>query len=51
MALAISVGMLVAGGTYLLAQRGMLRIVLGFVLLAHAVNLLILSAGGGLSAR
>jgi multicomponent Na+:H+ antiporter subunit C len=46
MALAISVGLLVAGGTYLLVQRGMLRIVLGFVLLSHAVNLLIMSAGG-----
>jgi multicomponent Na+:H+ antiporter subunit C len=46
MALAISVGLLVAGGVYLLVQRGMLRIVLGFVLLSHAVNLLIMSAGG-----
>lgn len=46
MALAICVGLLVAGGVYLLVQRGMMRIVLGFVLLSHAVNLLILSAGG-----
>ncbi|WP_369069279.1 sodium:proton antiporter [Kineococcus terrestris] len=42
----IVVGLLVAGGTYLLLQRGMLRVVVGFVLLGHAANLLLLAAGG-----
>jgi len=46
MTLALSVGILVAGAVYLLMQRGMLRVVLGFVLLSHAVNLTILAAGG-----
>jgi multicomponent Na+:H+ antiporter subunit C len=46
MSLALSVGLLAAGGTFLLFQRGMIRIILGFVLLTHAVNLLIISAGG-----
>ena len=46
MSLALSVGLLAAAGTFLLLQRGMIRIILGFVLLTHAVNLLIISAGG-----
>jgi multicomponent Na+:H+ antiporter subunit C len=46
MSLALSVGLLSAAGVYLVLQRGMIRIILGFVLLTHAVNLLIISAGG-----
>ncbi|WP_265520850.1 sodium:proton antiporter [Oerskovia flava] len=46
MTLAIIVGLLVAGGIYLVLQREMLRIVLGFILLSHAVNVLLLAAGG-----
>lgn len=46
MTLAIAVGVLVAAGTFLLSRRGTLRLVLGFVLLGHAVNLTILAAGG-----
>jgi multicomponent Na+:H+ antiporter subunit C len=46
MTLAVSVGILVAGGIYLLLQRGMLRIVLGFVLLSHGVNLILFASGG-----
>ncbi|GLU47817.1 sodium:proton antiporter [Nocardiopsis ansamitocini] len=46
MTLAICIGVLVAGGVYLMLQRGMVRIVLGFVLLGHAVNLLLMAAGG-----
>ncbi|AUS79828.1 cation:proton antiporter [Actinoalloteichus sp. AHMU CJ021] len=46
MTLAISVGLLVAGGVYLVVQRGMVRITFGFVLLGHAVNLLLVSGGG-----
>jgi multicomponent Na+:H+ antiporter subunit C len=43
---ALLVGVLAAAGTYLLFQRGLVRIALGFVLLGHAVNVLLLLAGG-----
>jgi multicomponent Na+:H+ antiporter subunit C len=43
---AIAVGVLVAGGVYLILQRGLLRVVLGFVLLGHGVNVLLVAAGG-----
>lgn len=46
MTAAIVVAVLVAGGVYLILQRELLRVVLGFVLLGHGVNVLILSAGG-----
>jgi multicomponent Na+:H+ antiporter subunit C len=46
MTLAVAVGVLVAAGVFLLSRRGTLRLVLGFVLLGHAVNLIILAAGG-----
>lgn len=46
MTLALSVGLLIAGGVYLMLRREMLRIALGFTLLSHGVNLLIMSAGG-----
>ncbi|AFR10248.1 MULTISPECIES: sodium:proton antiporter [Nocardiopsis] len=46
MTLAITIGIMVAGGVYLMLQRGMVRIVLGLLLVGHAVNLLIMSAGG-----
>jgi multicomponent Na+:H+ antiporter subunit C len=46
MSLALSIGVLAAAGVFLVLQRGMIRIVLGFVLLTHAVNLLIIAAGG-----
>lgn len=46
MILALTIGLLVAGAVYLLLQRDRFRVVLGFVLLSHAVNLLLLSAGG-----
>lgn len=45
MTLALSVGILVAGAVYLLLQRGLVRVVLGFMLLGHAANLLLLAAG------
>jgi multicomponent Na+:H+ antiporter subunit C len=44
--LALSIGLLAAAGVFLVLQRGMIRIILGFVLLTHAVNLLIIAAGG-----
>ncbi len=40
------VGALVAGGVYLILQRGLVRVVLGFILLGHAVNVLLVVAGG-----
>lgn len=46
MTLALSVGLLIGGGIYLMLRRDMLRIALGFTLLSHGVNLIIMSAGG-----
>lgn len=40
------VGVLVAAGVFLLLRPGQLRLVLGFVLLGHAANVLLLAAGG-----
>lgn len=45
MTVAISVGLITAAAVYLFMQRGMVRIVLGFVLISHAANLLLFSAG------
>jgi multicomponent Na+:H+ antiporter subunit C len=44
--LAVVVGVLFAGGTYLLLQRTLTRIVLGLALYSHGVNVLLLLAGG-----
>ncbi|GAB2644546.1 Na(+)/H(+) antiporter subunit C [Nocardioides ginkgobilobae] len=46
MTAAIIVGLLVAGGVWFLAQPGLLRVILGFVLLGHGVNVLLLASGG-----
>lgn len=46
MTAAIVVGMLAAGGTYLILQRGIVRIALGFVLLGHAATTMLIAAGG-----
>lgn len=46
MTVAIAVGLLTAGAVYLLMKREMLRVVLGFILLGHAGNLVLISAGG-----
>jgi len=43
---AVVVALLVATGTWLVLRRGLLRVVVGFVLLGHGVNLLVLTAGG-----
>ncbi|GIJ25328.1 hypothetical protein Vqi01_04900 [Micromonospora qiuiae] len=43
---ALIVGTLVAAGVFLLLRPGQLRLVLGFVLLGHAVNVMLLAAGG-----
>ena len=44
--LAIMVGVLYGGGTYLLLQRTLTRIVIGLALLGHGANVLLLLAGG-----
>lgn len=46
MMLALSIGILTAGATYLMLSRTFLRVVLGFILMSHAVNLLFFAAGG-----
>lgn len=42
----IAVALLAASGVYLVLQRGIVRIALGFVMLSHAVNLLLVLSGG-----
>lgn len=46
MTAAIVVGVLVAAGVYLVLQKELVRAVLGFMLLGHAANVILLSAGG-----
>lgn len=46
MSSAIIVGLLVFAGVYLILQRELVRAVLGFILLGHAANVVLLSAGG-----
>lgn len=48
MTMAIFVGLLAAGGVYLIFLGGFIRLIFGFVLLGHAANLVLLSAGVGL---
>lgn len=43
---ALVVGILVAAGVYLVMQRGVVRVALGFVLLGHAANVLLVLSGG-----
>lgn len=45
MTLAIAVGVLAAVGTWLVIRGGAIRLVLGFILLGHAANLVLISAG------
>lgn len=42
----IAVALLAASGVYLILQRGIVRIALGFVMLGHAANLLLVLSGG-----
>lgn len=46
MSAALIVGLLVAAGVYLLLQRSLIAITIGFVLLGHAANVLLFAAGG-----
>ncbi|RKN07574.1 NADH-quinone oxidoreductase subunit K [Streptomyces radicis] len=43
--LALTVGGLFATGVHLMLQRSLTRVLLGFILLGHGTNLLLLSAG------
>lgn len=45
MILALTISILMAGGVYLVLQRGMYRLVLGMSLIGHAGNLTILAIG------
>ncbi|MFG3616809.1 Na(+)/H(+) antiporter subunit C [Nocardia sp. NPDC047654] len=45
--LLIVIGILVACGVYLLLERAVSKMLLGLILFGNAVNLLILTAGGG----
>lgn len=47
MIIALIIAILIGGGTYMIMQRGMLRLIVGITLLSHGVNLLILAAGIG----
>jgi multicomponent Na+:H+ antiporter subunit C len=44
--MAIVIGGLFAAGTFLILRRSIVRLIVGLVVLAHAANLLILTAGG-----
>ena len=46
MTLALAVAALVAAGAFLVSRRGVVRLVLGFLLLGHAANLLVLAVAG-----
>jgi multicomponent Na+:H+ antiporter subunit C len=46
MTAALVVALLAAGGTYLVLQRGIVRLALGFTLLGHAATTLMIAAGG-----
>ncbi|WP_022872075.1 sodium:proton antiporter [Nesterenkonia alba] len=45
MSIAIAVGLLTAAAVYLFMQRGMVRIIIGFILASHAANLMFFAAG------
>lgn len=47
MILALTIAILVTGSTYLIQQRGMVRVVFGMSLLGHAANLTLLAGGVG----
>ncbi|MBN2433485.1 MAG: Na+/H+ antiporter subunit C [Acidobacteria bacterium] len=49
--LAFITGILFAGGIYLLLRRSMSKVILGLLLVGHAVNLLIFTAAGLVRSR
>ncbi|MBK1826512.1 sodium:proton antiporter [Haloferula rosea] len=48
-ALAILIGLLFAAATYCLLRRNLMRVLIGILLLSHAVNLLLMSASAPLT--
>ena len=46
MSMAIAVAVLAGVGTWLIVRGGPVRLILGFISLGHAANLVIISAGG-----
>jgi multicomponent Na+:H+ antiporter subunit C len=46
LALAITVGIVFAGGVYLILRPNLLRMVIGFGLISNAVNLAMITSGG-----
>jgi multicomponent Na+:H+ antiporter subunit C len=46
MSMAIAVAVLAGVGTWLIVRGGAVRLILGFILLGHAANLVIIAAGG-----
>ena len=45
MIIAITVGVLVSGGVYLMLQRSMVRTIFGLALISHAANFALLLSG------
>lgn len=45
-ALALMVGVLYAGGVYMMLQRSIVKLLIGLILLSHGANVLIFGAGG-----
>jgi multicomponent Na+:H+ antiporter subunit C len=43
--LTLAIGILFASGTYLVLRRSLLKVVIGFALISHGTNLLLLSTG------
>jgi multicomponent Na+:H+ antiporter subunit C len=46
MSAAIAVGVLTAAGVFLILRPGLVRVAFGFVLLGHAINIMLITAGG-----
>ncbi|MGB2691013.1 MAG: Na+/H+ antiporter subunit C [Thermodesulfobacteriota bacterium] len=44
LALVFLIGLLYAAGTYMMLRRSMVKLIIGFILLGHAANLLIFTA-------
>lgn len=44
--LPLTIGVLVAAGTYMMMRRSMIKLVIGLSLLSHGANLLIFTVGG-----
>ncbi len=47
LALAVTIGALFATGVYLMLSRNLIRVILGFLLAGHSINLLLLTTGVG----